>query len=316
MTNYKDLHQRAVVIDGHSDILFDMLCSKQRNEAKALTQKHLPILKKGGVNAIIAAVFTGYCSENPLRNALLEIGYLYEELRENPEIRLILSRKDIMQIKRSGALGIILSMEGLDPLGCDLTLLDVFYRLGVRCASLTWNNRNTFASGPDDVGGLSDLGKKCVTEMEQSGILIDVSHLNDEGFWDVIDLATKPVIASHSNARAQYPCRRNLTDEQIQAIVTTGGVIGINCYFTEEDQNLSLDSFIRHVEYMISIAGEDHVGLGPDFNWYLGDVAVPRLEDASKMICITEELCNRGYSDSTIYKILGENFLRVLNGIL
>ena len=118
------------------------------------------------------------------------------------------------------------------------------------------------------------------------------------------------------NATTLYKCDRNLTDEQIKAIVKTGGVIGLCCYFTEDEEKMTLETYMNHLEYMIKIAGEDHVGIGLDFNGYLGDIYVPGIEDASKIPSITEELCKRGYKEEAIYKILGGNFLRVLNSVL
>lgn len=137
-----------------------------------------------------------------------------------------------------------------------------------------------------------------------------------QALLEVGDIYTKPIIASHSNAKALYDCDRNLTDQQIKAIAKTGGVIGLVCYFTEDEHKMSLDTYMNHLEYMIKIAGEDHVGLGLDFNGYLGDIYVPGIEDSSKMPCITNELCKRGYKEDTIYKILGGNFLRVLKSVL
>ncbi len=315
--NYNEIHDNAIVVDAHSDIPSELLYSRKNGEhSSTLTIKHLPILKAGGVNVIFMEIYSRLHPEGSLKQALLEVGDLYEEIRENKNLKLIYTKKDFEKIASDKSLNMVLSMEGFEPLGCDLTLLNVFYHLGLRSASLTWNNRNYFASGVNEVGGLSKLGRKAVKKMEELGILVDVSHLNDEGFWDVISIATKPIIASHSNSRTLYKCDRNLTDEQIRAIAKTGGVIGLNCYFTEDDEKISLESYMKHLEYMIKIAGEDHVGLGLDFNGYLGDVNVPGIEDASKIPSITDELCKRGYKEETIYKILGGNFMRVLNIVL
>lgn len=315
--DYIKIHDNAIVVDAHSDIPLDLLYSRKNGEYSGnLTKKHLPILESGGINVIFMEIYAKLHPEGSLKQALLEVGDLYEEIKENKKLKLIRTKDDFKKIKSDSSLNIVFSMEGLEPLGSDLTLLNVFYELGLRSASLTWNNRNYFAAGVSEVGGLSTLGKKAVKKMEELGIIVDVSHLNEEGFWDIINIATKPIIASHSNASALYKCDRNLTDDQIKAIVKTGGVIGIVCYFTEDEEKMSLESYMDHLEYMIKIAGEDHVGLGLDFNGYLGDIYVPGIEDASKIPSITNELCKRGYKEETIYKILGGNFLRVLNTVL
>ena len=314
--NHIKVHENAIVVDAHSDLLSDLLYTRKNGEhSRNLTNKHLPILKSGGVNVIFVEIFSRAHPEDSLKRALLEVGDLYEEMRENENLKLICTKNDFKKIESDKSVNMVLSMEGFEPLGSDLTLLNVFYKLGLRSASLTWNKRNYFASGVDDVGGLSKLGIKAIKKMEELGILVDVSHINDEGFWDIISMATKPIIASHSNSRALYNCNRNLTDEQLRAIAKTGGVIGLNCYFTEDEPKMSLESYMKHLEYIIKIAGEDHVGLGLDFNGYLGDVYVPGIEDASKIPSITDELCKRGYSEETIHKILGGNFLRVLDTV-
>lgn len=314
--NHMKVHDNAIVVDAHSDILSDLLYSRKNGEHSSnLTKKHLPVLQAGGVNVIFVEIYARLHPEGSLKQALLEVGDLYEEIRENQNLKLICTKNDLKKVQSDKSVNMVLSMEGFEPLGCDLTLLNVFYELGLRSASLTWNNRNYFASGVDEVGGLSKLGRKAVKKMEELGILVDVSHINDEGFWDIISIVTKPIIASHSNSRALYKCDRNLTDEQIKAIAKTGGVIGLNCYFTEDEEKMSLESYMKHLEHMIKIAGEDHVGLGLDFNGYLGDINVPGIEDASKIPSITLELCKRGYKEETIHKILGGNFLRVLGTV-
>jgi membrane dipeptidase len=315
--NYSEIHANAIVVDAHSDIPLDLLYSRKNGEHSGdLNRKHLPSLQSGGVNVVFMEIYSKLHPEGSLKQALLEVGDIYEEIKENENLKLICTKNDFEKITLDKSLNIVFSMEGLEPLGCDITLLNVFYKLGVRSASLTWNNRNYFASGVSEIGGLSNLGKKAINVMEDLGIIVDVSHLNEEGFWDIISIATKPIIASHSNAKSLYNCDRNLTDQQIKAIAKTGGVIGIVCYFTEDEEKMSLETYMNHLEYMIKIAGEDHVGLGLDFNGYLGDIYVPGIEDSSKMPSITNELCKRGYKEDTIYKILGGNFLRVLNSVL
>jgi membrane dipeptidase len=228
-------------------------------------------------------------------------------------------------------------MEGVEPLGTDLTLLRVFYALGLRVMGLTHALRNYAADGAffdpkrtGQVGGLSDFGVSLVEQAQAMGVVIDVSHLNDPGFWDVVKLATGPIIASHSNCRVLRDHPRNLTDEQIKAVAGTGGVIGINAasLFTEPPD---LPHLMDHLDHLVKVAGREHVGLGLDFCDYLlqyrtelekarmrprrmrpveglgGDRDVPK---------IPAILAERGYPPEAVDLIMGENFLRVFKTVL
>lgn len=314
--DYLDIHNKAIVIDAHSDIPLDIYYSKKKGISGIVTDKHLPLLKKGGVNLVIVNLYSEFHPEGSLKQALIELGELYKELNTNDSLRLIKTSADLDEVIKGDKIGFVLSLEGLEPISNDLNLLQVFYELGLRSASLTWNYRNYFASGAWETGGLSELGKKAVKEMERLGIIVDVSHLNEEGFWDVVEIVEKPIIASHSNARALYDHPRNLTDDQIKAIVNTGGVIGVNNYFTEDDDISSIDTYLKHIDYLLEKAGEDHVGLGFDFNGYIGERTTRGLEDASTIPNVTRELLNKNLGINIVEKVLGKNFLRIINGVL
>ncbi|MBU5439245.1 dipeptidase [Tissierella sp. MSJ-40] len=313
--NYLDLHANSIVIDGHSDIPLYMFKNRQYNK-KPFIKDHLPLLKEGGINIVFINLFENLHPEGSLKEALTQVGDIYKELEETEEAILIKNKKDLNKVLKENKIGLVLSMEGLEPISNEISLLSVFHELGLRCGTLTWNHRNYFASGLYEIGGLSNLGKAAVKEMERLNIVVDVSHLNEEGFWDVISIVEKPIIASHSNAKAVYNHPRNLTDEQVKAIVNTKGVIGLNGYFTQDIDKESLNTYMEHLEYLLDIAGEDHVGLGFDFNSYLGDGGLKDLEDCTKTSNVTKELIKRGYKEETIKKVLGLNFLRILEGIL
>lgn len=163
-----------------------------------------------------------------LRKALGQISYLYEEVQESPEkLMICYNGEDMERAKQMGKIGFLLSIEGAEPIGTDLSLLRVFYELGVRNLGLVWSRRNAVGDGSffqpireGRKGGITSFGVKVIEEAEKLGITIDVSHLNDEGFWDVMEISKKPIIASHSNARSLCSTMRNLTDEQILAIAS------------------------------------------------------------------------------------------------
>ena len=317
--NYLDLHKDSIVVDAHSDIPFHILINKMNeNINEVFKSHHLPLLKEGGVNIVFVNLFEYLHPEGSLKEALIEISELKKELENTDEAILIYNKNDLHRALNENKVGLVLSMEGMEPISNEIVLLKTFYELGLRSAMLTWNWRNYFAAGSWESGGLSKLGKETIVEMENLGIIVDVSHLNEEGFWDIMNIAKKPVIASHSNAKALYDHGRNLSDDQIKAIVNTGGVIGVNCYFTanSEEVEVSLDTYMAQMEYLLEAAGEDHVGLGFDFNGYLGSSKVKGLENSSKTLTVTNELVKRGYSEETIKKVLGGNFLRVLEGVL
>jgi membrane dipeptidase len=197
------------------------------------------------------------------------------------------------------------------------------YALGLRALGLTWARRTMVADGNLEEGtggGLTHFGREVVRECARLGILIDVSHLSPAGFWDVLRLATGPVIASHSNARALCDHPRNLTDDQLRVLAETGGVVGLNAYsaFVHPTEP-SLDRLLDHAEHMGSIMGAGHVGLGFDLPEYLPDDDGSRLDglrDLSDTPSLTAHLCDRGVTAAEIRSILGENWYRVWQDVL
>jgi membrane dipeptidase len=221
----------------------------------------------------------------------------------------------------------------VDPLSNDLSLLRVFYELGVRLIGLVWSRRNYAADGSHyspvregQKGGITEFGVQLIEEAERLGMVIDVSHLNDEGFWDVMEIARKPVIASHSNCRELADFMRNLSDEQIKAIASTDGVVGINAVnllIADKDEESNLERLLDHVDHLRKLVGVEHIGLGLDisetFMKYFSQETLLAMSrkpfDAIKgHACvpkITEGLLRRKYKDSEIELILGKNFIRV-----
>lgn len=329
----------ALVIDAHSDMLNDILGRRAVGEKAVLEKVWVPAMKEGGIGLRVAAVFSSaqFVPELALRRALDQVAALMAELEESPGACLCTTYTDILRAKAEGKRGFILGMEGVEPLGADIALLRIFYALGVRVVGLTHALRNYAADGAPFTpkktglqGGLSDFGVSLVEQAQAMGIVVDVSHLNDPGFWDVIKFATGPIIASHSNCRALKDHPRNLTDEQVEAVAGTGGVIGVNAasLFVEPPDLFHL---VDHIEHLVKVAGREHVGLGLDFCDYLlqyrspaekahlrprGYQPVDGLGGDRDVPKIPLLLAERGYPPDTIDLIMGENFLRVFKAVL
>ncbi len=207
----------------------------------------------------------------------------------------------------------LLSVEGGEAIEGDLEKLNYLYLRGVRIMTLSWNypNEITGSIAEENGSGLSAFGRQVARKMNEIGMMIDVSHISEKGFWDVIEIAEKPILATHSNAKAICGHRRNLSDEQIYAIIKNGGCIGINLYsefLANEDANIN--DILRHIEHILALGGENNIGIGSDFD---GMDSLPKgikgIEDIHK---IFEEMKRIGYSEMLIKKISSENFLGVM----
>jgi len=329
----------AIVVDAHSDILSDILGRRSARQTGVLNSVWLPAMEAAGIDVRLLALYSGpeHIPEQALRRALDQIAALHAELEEAPGAALCVSHREVLQAVGAGKRAFLLSLEGAEPLGSDLGLLTIFHRLGVRALGLTHALRNYAADGAffepaqtGTVGGLSDFGVALVERAQALGMLVDVSHLNDPGFWDVIALAQRPIIASHSNCRALRDHPRNLTDEQIQAIARTGGFIGLNSInrFVEPPD---LPHLLDHLDRLVRLAGPEHVGLGLDFCHYLLEhkspversamrkgayLSVEGLERDADVPKLPRLLAERGYPADIVDGIMGENFLRLLGEVI
>jgi membrane dipeptidase len=222
-----------------------------------------------------------------------------------------------------GRLAAVMHIEGAEAIDADLDMLEVLYQAGLRSIGIVWSRSNHFGHGvpfrypssPDIGPGLSEAGERLVKACNQLGTLIDVSHLNEKGFWDVVRISDKPVVATHSNAHALCPVSRNLTDDQLHAIRESQGMVGVNFAVSflrpdgKNDADTPLQTVVDHVDYLIEHLGEDGVGFGSDFDGAtmpaaLGDVAgLPRLVDALRP----------RYGEATLKKLGTENWLRILD---
>jgi len=320
----KQIHQKVIIFDGHCDTILEVMNQKRSLEKKS-TNGHLdiPRMKEGGVDVQIFAIFIEdiYKPDRSLKRTLQLIDCFYKEIEKNQiDISLVTNYNQIEEVNRAGKIAAILSIEGGEALEGDLGVLRVLYKLGVRLLTLTWNQRNQIADGIWESrtgSGLTEFGIKVIDEMNDLGMLIDVSHLLENGFWDVVKRSKTPIVASHSDCYALCPHLRNLKDEQIKALVGKGGVIGITFvpnFLTQEKRKTIVKDVVTHIDYLVEKAGIDCVGLGSDFD---GTDDLPLgLEGVDKIPNITKELLDRGYKEREIEKILGGNFLRVFKEVV
>jgi membrane dipeptidase len=241
---------------------------------------------------------------------------LQNELEANPDaILLAKTTGDILKAKKQGKVAALLSIEsGGDAIEGDLSVLRVLHRLGLRVFGLTYNRRNMLADGWAEnrtKGGLTELGAQVVGECNRLGIVVDVSHIGDASFYDVMSTSKDPVIASHSGLRSLNNIPRHLNEDQVKTLAEKGGVVGV-MYGLGPEKETTLEGIVNQIDEVVKTAGVDYVGLGSDFD---GGCKGVGLEDASKLPNLTKELVARGYSDKEIIKILGGNFLRVFSRI-
>jgi membrane dipeptidase len=238
------------------------------------------------------------------------------------QIRWAVSVDDIEAALRDGVFVMVRHMEGAEAIGPDLQNLERLYAAGLRSLGLVWSRPNVFGNGvpfayprsPDTGPGLSAAGRDLVRACNGLGIMIDLSHLNERGFWDVAGLSTAPLVATHACAHAICPSTRNLTDRQLDAIRESNGVVGFNFCVNDVrpdarlDENTPLDMVVRHIAYLVERLGEDRVALGSDFD---GAVMPRPIKDASGLPHLIEALRAHGFGEATLRKLALENWLRV-----
>ncbi len=357
-----ELHKRAIVIDAHSDILMAVADGRMRlGEWTKLPdpatwepppglsmsvseddwafsphtlyfgsagQYSIPQFRAGGLTAQVCAIYLEHGHlDRALQRALEMTWWLHREAAENDDFELITSVADIHRIKREGKCGGVLAFEGFEPLGSDLRLLDIFYALGLRLASLTHCRRNVFADGEQggvNTGGLAPLGRQAVRRMNELGIVVDLVHINEAGFWEMLDLTQDPVVLSHSSSTMFPAVGEGATGPagglarpglvlprdraRLEAIARNGGVLCVISFYRAD-----LEDMIADIEVALEVMGPDHVGLGSDYwGW---ELAPKGLEDISKIPAITRRLVERGHDDEVILKIMGGNLLRVFDQV-
>ena len=338
MTKSQTIHREAVVVDCHNDIA-ETLLLKEIGPRATFRDRWIPELREGGVDVQVCPIYTPpQVPEAQLRMTMQLLAALKKEERSNvEEVAICTDGAQIDSTLAQGKIALIIALEGAMALAADPTLLELFYELGVRMVSFTHLGRTLLADGSaEDATGsrLTQAGVEVFFEMERLGILFDVSHLGITGLDHVLTLATRPLIASHSAARAIFDHHRNLSDRQLRAIAGTGGVVGVSMTAMFIDPaRPTIDRVVDHFEHIAEVAGIEHVGVGADFVSELykdlypdhADLTIEGLNPRQAidglyaprhMPHLTEALLNRGFSEQQVRLILGENFLRVFRQML
>jgi membrane dipeptidase len=347
--------RRTPIFDGHNDVLLrlhrragaDPVAAFLDGEDKG--QLDLPKARRGGFAGGLFAIFVpsterknGSNGETPApeinsaasppavevteaqRTVFAMVSLLYRiERQSQGRLRVCRNADDIARCLDDDALAAVLHIEGAEAIDQNFELLDVLYEAGLRSLGPVWSRPNAFGHGvpfrcpssPDTGPGLTDLGKALIGACNQLRILVDLSHLNERGFWDVAAISHAPLVATHSNAHALSPHSRNLTDRQLAAIRESGGLVGVNfaASFLRQDGRQDKDTpavlIIEHVEHMLEHVGEDGVGFGSDFD---GARIPAELGDAAGLQNLVQIMRTRGFGEPLIEKLCFRNWLRVL----
>jgi membrane dipeptidase len=353
------VHRSALIIDTHNDVPMKTVKGYDIGERAPRGSTDIPRLKAGNVGATFFAAYVPgrYAREKKAAAyARTVINSIRNDIAgRHPETFVFAkTADDIVNARKSGKIAALIGLEGGHAIEDSVETLREFFNAGVRYMTLTHSNTNNWADSSGDIvnksvkhhGGLNDLGRTIVHEMNKLGMIVDISHVADDTFWDVMETSRAPVFASHSSCRAISNARRNMTDEMIVAMAKKGGVIQINfaCSFLNErvrtdavqekgkinrkfgDDQDSLKTYVEahfaratladvvaHIDHVVKIAGIDAVGIGSDFDGV--DCTPVGLDDVSKFPNLTRALLERGYMAEQIQKIYGGNTLRLMRQV-
>jgi membrane dipeptidase len=328
------------IVDLHFDLPMDLY--EKRERENVLETEFLPEFETGNIGVVGVAIYIEdrYMPEMSLRVALDQISRVYAEAEESERFVICKSYREILHARKAGKIALLVTMEGVEPLGTDLDLLRVFYELGVRAIGLTHARRNAagdggiFAPSGSARDGLTAFGRDVVQACEALGVIVDLAHISPAGFDDILAITTKPPIVSHTNARKYYDMERNITDEQIEMIGERRGVIGVNAVLVSpKKEESTLDHYIDHIEHVVDLIGIDGVGIGFDFFEFIyrqwTDSArkelaakfttphfIPGLSNHSHARNLIRRLIERSFSDENIEKILRGNWIRIFKELL
>ncbi|MCK9627768.1 MAG: dipeptidase [Bacteroidales bacterium] len=316
------VHKRVITIDTHNDTALNF---NNPDAARTVSKGQVTFSKmqEGGLDAAFFAIYIG---QGPRDEASCKEANFYvadqllrlrSYVEKNNTARIVYDAEDIRSNKRAGRISVILAIENGYPFGKDISQVERFYRYGVRAVTLCHNFNNDICDASMDSvaehGGLSLFGYKVVEEMNRLGIIIDVSHASSQTLEDVLETSKLPVMASHSGVYSIKNHKRNLKDDEIRAIAARGGLIQVATgrYFLSDKpkSEVTVKDIADHIDYVKSLVGIKHVGIGTDFD---GGGGVVGMETAAKMKNLTIELLKRGYTKRELRFFWGENLLRLL----
>ncbi|WP_294548743.1 dipeptidase [uncultured Pseudoflavonifractor sp.] len=310
--------ERVCLFDGHCDTISRCF---ERGGGIRKSDGHLDLERTAsfGPYAQFFAIFGDAAAEANLTPRQLfqeEYAIFQRELAANRDLAVhCRTAKEADAAFQAGKCAAFLSVEGAELLDCSLEHLEEAYRLGVRAVNLTWNHANILSgsNAEEQERGLSEYGKAFVRRMNQLGMLVDVSHLSEPGFWDVAEFCKGPFIASHSNARAVFSAPRNLTDGQFTAIIEYHGVAGLNMFADFLGDDPDYDTVISHLEHFLSLGGEKNVAIGGDWD---GISKMPRgMSGIQDMAELYERLLRRNYSEALVRDVFFNNLMRVVSEV-
>ena len=303
------------VFDSHCDTAFELWYRKEHLNKNTC---HIDLEKASAFSAyaqIFAFCSLSGCMENaPITTQellTLPLENLRREVAANADkVGFARNSAEVEALNQAGKMAILLSVEGPEVFDCDPARLEGLRKDGFATMTLTWNADNALAGWHRSDKGLTDAGRDFVREAERCGILIDVSHLAEAAFWDLVEMSTKPILASHSNARVVWDHSRNLTDDQLRAIARCGGTVGLNLYAGFLGEDPDLETVRRHLDHMVELCGEEHVTLGGDLD---GCEELPRgFHDLRDYACLRDYLLVHGYDAPLLEKLYYDNLMNLL----
>lgn len=341
------LHRIHPVVDAHLDLAGEILLRMRAGEKHIIRKHYLSNWKQAGIALVVSSVYVPgevlerEGTEGAWEDGLHQLEALYKDMADTQEVIPVRNQIELARAVAGEGIGILVYMEGLDGIGEKLERLEELYQMGVRGASLTWSRPNALATGCCKAGqhiqisgGLTELGKEAVKELERLSMFLDVSHLNDEGFEDLKKVAEKPFCATHSCARSVYDNYRNLTDEQLTYLAAQDGVVGLNgCkYITGSLAGNHLEMLCRHLEYEMEKAGATHTGFGFDLCDSYGEARrllqkrqgkEPSEEEKEDCLLshgqiplLTAALLQRGMEEEKVVHAMGDSFVRYFEKVL
>jgi membrane dipeptidase len=322
-TKLETVHERAFIFDLHNDVMEKAVLGYQIGIRHAVEQSDIPRFRDGGMDAQMFALWTDWrdSAAHPYYEYTMAMADTFRSQVARSSDAMVQARTSTGMLAASaqGKLAGVLAIEGGHAIRYDLARLREYYDMGARYMTITWNNSIGWAVSAQDARsatvGLNAFGQQVIRTMDSLGMLIDVAHTGIKTIKDILAVTKNPIIDSHAGARALYNHYRNLSDEQIDSIAARGGVIGVVFYpsFLSSTGRATIDSVVRHIDYIKNRVGVDYVAIGSDFD---GIETVPvGLEDVAKLPNLTAALLRKGYSITDVHKILGGNALRVFKRV-